>query len=94
VLGEARIAYEPAPPYTQHKNGVAERMIRTLNIKGRSMMLDAKVSMRGSLVGGLVVGRKIAGGPGPFLWTRAHFGSLQTCSLHLDNTILFSTISG
>jgi hypothetical protein len=46
VLGEAGIAYEPAPPFTQHKNGVAERMIRTLNTKGRCMMLDAKVPMR------------------------------------------------
>jgi transposase InsO family protein len=46
ILSEAGIAYEPAPPFTQHKNGVAERMIRTLNTKGRCMMLDAKAPMR------------------------------------------------
>jgi hypothetical protein len=43
LLGEKGIAYEPAPPYTQHKNGVAERMIRTLNTKARSMMWEANV---------------------------------------------------
>ena len=42
-LGEKGIAYEPAPPYTQHKNGVAERMIRTLNTKARSKMWEANV---------------------------------------------------
>jgi hypothetical protein len=46
LLAEAGISYEPAPPFTQHKNGVAERMIRTLNTKARSMMLDANVPMR------------------------------------------------
>jgi len=43
LLGEKGIAYEPAPPYTQHKNGVAERMIWTLNTKVRSMMWEANV---------------------------------------------------
>jgi len=43
LLGEKGISYEPAPPYTQHKNGVAERMIRTLNTKVRSMMWEVKV---------------------------------------------------
>ena len=33
------------PPYTQHKNGVSERMIRTLNTKARSMLLDAALPM-------------------------------------------------
>jgi len=42
-LGEKGIAYKPAPPYTQHTNGVAERMIRTLNTKARSMMWEANV---------------------------------------------------
>jgi transposase InsO family protein len=42
-LGEKGITFEPSPPYTQHKNGTAERMIRTLNAKARSMMLDANV---------------------------------------------------
>ena len=43
LLGEKGITFEPSPPYTQHKNGTAERMIRTLNAKARSMMLDANV---------------------------------------------------
>jgi len=43
LLAGKGIAYEPAPPYTQHKNGVAERMIRTLNTKARSMMREANV---------------------------------------------------
>ena len=38
ILGEKEITYEPSPPYTQHKNGTAERMIQTLNTKARSMM--------------------------------------------------------
>jgi hypothetical protein len=46
ILGESGITYEPSPPYTQHKNGVAERMIRTLNTKARSMMQDANVPIR------------------------------------------------
>jgi len=43
LLGEKGITFEPSPPYTQHKNGTAERMIRTLNAKARSMMLDENV---------------------------------------------------
>jgi hypothetical protein len=43
LLGEKGITFEPSPPYTQHKNGTAERMIRTLNTKARSMMWDANV---------------------------------------------------
>jgi len=42
-LGEKGITFEPSPPYTQHKNGTAARMIRSLNAKARSMMLDANV---------------------------------------------------
>jgi len=30
ILAARGIRFEPAPPYTQHKNGVAERMIGTL----------------------------------------------------------------
>jgi len=41
ILSASGITYEPSPPYTQHKNGVSERMIRTLNTKARSMLLDA-----------------------------------------------------
>jgi len=46
ILEESGITYEPSPPYTQHKNGVAERMIRTLNTKARSMMQDGNVPIR------------------------------------------------
>lgn len=42
ILRVSGIAFEPSPPYTQHKNGVSERMIRTLVTKARSMLLDAK----------------------------------------------------
>jgi hypothetical protein len=38
LLGKKGIAYEPAPPYSQHKNGGVERMIRTLNMKARSIV--------------------------------------------------------
>jgi len=40
VLG---ISFEPAPPYTQHKNGKSERMIQTLVTKAHSMLIDAKL---------------------------------------------------
>jgi len=46
ILGEKGITYEPSPPYTQHKNGTAERMFRTLNTKARSMMWDANVPIQ------------------------------------------------
>jgi hypothetical protein len=46
VLTEADTQYEPAPAYTQHKNGVAERMIRTINSKARCMLIDTKLPMR------------------------------------------------
>ena len=41
LLDLAGISFEPAPPYTQHKNGTAERMIQTLNTKARCMLLDS-----------------------------------------------------
>jgi hypothetical protein len=46
ILSESGITYEPAPPYTQHKNGTSERMIRTLNTKARSMLQDANLPAR------------------------------------------------
>ena len=46
LLGDSGITFEPSPPYTQHKNGVSERMIRTLNTKARSMLLDAALPKR------------------------------------------------
>ena len=42
----AGITWEPAPPYTQHKNGVSERMIQTINSKARCMLLDAELGVR------------------------------------------------
>jgi len=41
ILRVSGISYEPSPPYTQHKNGVSERMIRTLVTKARAMMIDS-----------------------------------------------------
>jgi len=46
TLGESVITYEPLPPYTQHKNGVAERIDCTLNTKARSMMQDGNVPIQ------------------------------------------------
>jgi hypothetical protein len=43
TLAREAIQFEPVPPYSQHKNGVAERMIHTLITKCRAMLLDAKV---------------------------------------------------
>jgi len=40
VLAARGSTYEPCPPYTHHKNGVAERMIQTITEKARSMMID------------------------------------------------------
>ena len=37
------ITFEPAPPYTQHKNGVAERMIQTIDNKARCLILDVEL---------------------------------------------------
>jgi hypothetical protein len=39
--GSSGISFEPSPPYTQHKNGVSERMIATITIKARVMMIDS-----------------------------------------------------
>jgi hypothetical protein len=33
ILCMGGISFEPSPPYTQHKNGVSERMIRTIVTK-------------------------------------------------------------
>jgi len=40
ILAGSGISFEPLPPYTQHKNGIAEQMIGTLTEKARAMMLD------------------------------------------------------
>ena len=43
MLASRGITYEPCPPYAHHKNGVAERMIQTINEKARAMILDSQV---------------------------------------------------
>jgi len=43
ILRVSGISFEPAPPYTQHKNGKSERMIQTLVIKARTMLIDTKL---------------------------------------------------
>jgi len=43
ILRVRGISFEPSPPYTQHKNGVSERMIRTISTKARSMLLDSRM---------------------------------------------------
>jgi len=43
ILKESGISFEPAPPYTEHKNGIAKRMIQTHNVKACAMMLDSQL---------------------------------------------------
>jgi transposase InsO family protein len=45
ILAKDGISFEPSPPYTQHKNGVAERMIRTINTKTQSLMIYSGIHM-------------------------------------------------
>jgi len=45
ILRVSGISFEPSPPYSQHKNGVSERMICTLATKARSMLLDSQPEM-------------------------------------------------
>jgi len=35
------VNFAPSPPYSQHKNGVSERIIRTILTKVKTMVLDA-----------------------------------------------------
>jgi hypothetical protein len=42
VLAARGTTYEPCPPYAHHRNGVAERMIRTITEKARAMMIDSQ----------------------------------------------------
>jgi len=42
VLAACGTTYEHRPPYTHHKNGVAERMIQTITEKARCMMIDCE----------------------------------------------------
>lgn len=41
ILRVTGIQYEPAPPYTQHKNSMSERMIHTITTKARSLLQDS-----------------------------------------------------
>ena len=43
ILRASGVSFEPSPPYSQHKNGVSERMIRTIVTKARTMMLDSRL---------------------------------------------------
>jgi len=43
ILRVSGILLEPAPPYTQHKNGKSVRIIQTLVTKAHSMLIDAKL---------------------------------------------------
>ena len=42
ILAAGGIRFEPAPPYTQHKNGIAERTIGVLTRKARSLLLNSR----------------------------------------------------
>jgi len=46
VLTTSGTTYEPCPPYSHHKNGVAERMIRTITEKARAMMIDSEAPVQ------------------------------------------------
>ncbi|MBC8081491.1 MAG: DDE-type integrase/transposase/recombinase, partial [Gorillibacterium sp.] len=45
-LTDDGIEWEPSPPHTQHANGTAERMIRTLNTKTRCILMHGQVPTR------------------------------------------------
>lgn len=44
ILRVSGITFEPSPPYAQHKNGVSERMIRTIVTKARALIIDSHLS--------------------------------------------------
>ena len=46
TLALSGITFEPAPPYTQHRNGVTERMIQTLNSTAWCLLLDVQLPAR------------------------------------------------
>ena len=43
ILRVGGITFEPSPPYTQSKNGVAERMIWTIVTKARALLIDSRM---------------------------------------------------
>jgi hypothetical protein len=46
VLAAHGTTHEPCPPYAQPKNGVAERMIRTITEKAWAMMIDSQAPIQ------------------------------------------------
>lgn len=46
VIEREGISFEPCPPDSHDKNGVAERMIRTINTLATAALLDAKLPMK------------------------------------------------
>jgi hypothetical protein len=46
VLTAGGTTYEPFLPYTHHKNGVAERIIRTITEKARAKMIDSQAPIQ------------------------------------------------
>jgi len=46
VLTARGTTYEPCPPYAHHKNGIAERMIRTITEKATPMMIDSQAPIQ------------------------------------------------
>ena len=43
ILAESGIQFEPSTPYTEHQNGVSERVIRTIMEMVRCMLHDASM---------------------------------------------------
>jgi len=46
VLAARGTAYEPAPPYAHHKNGVAEPMIRTITENAQATMINSQAPIQ------------------------------------------------
>jgi transposase InsO family protein len=45
ILRVSGISFEPSPPYSQHKNGVSERLIGVITEKARAMMIDSQAPL-------------------------------------------------
>jgi hypothetical protein len=43
ILSLSGISFEPPLPYTQHKNGICDRMITTITTKARAMMINSRL---------------------------------------------------
>jgi len=46
VLAACGTTYEPCPPYPHHRNGVAERMIRTITEKAQATIIDSQAPVQ------------------------------------------------